>query len=635
MENPTALAALEEHRADYPAHPISQLQAPFEESIVETKGGPESEWVVEMDAQSRRRDLLENDEYERLCGRKWRQREGERYHPFWKLTAQMVFGVHLLAKRQAKSEAEVMKILQTHVDEMDGFLERTTEDFLIIRLDVYTRIQYLSLPLGNLEAFDEMLDDRNFRLSLISYNDQIEHAIERFTVAITDSLKDIRKGKEAMRALWHYLRQLADEGCFESESLDAFYRAMTDNMEGWMDAFSKLRRQATSLHKALSDLNLAVTEMQRRVGVASRKPLRSSIQVPNRDPVRRRSVRQKLFEKRSATLSSQLVSNKPLPQAPGMIQPESTPANPKKTDLAAPTDKGAPDPNSANGMTDVESQPKALNRAKSCSALGVVAEVPEPVSSCPPRTPGRLARKFSRSFLPKRSVSERLNTTENRPATAPSRTLRPSRSVSVEHLKALYTSGRPRTQQSAVKRSLQSGQQQTQTPPLGRGNTMKEHISHYLKADRVVEAWDNMAKKSAYYPNSPPKTKDWPRSIFRAKSTKNTRARRDNQNPTLTKAQLERQMSWVHAPELLNTYSFRSRLETAPRIHVLSVQTNLDEELGRYSEKDKAGDVADEASSIITALPTVPPPTPSSPFFPVSRPATAENKPRAVDCAQA
>ncbi|KAJ5605864.1 hypothetical protein N7510_008645 [Penicillium lagena] len=631
MENPTALAALEEKRADYPAHPISQLQAPFEESIVETNDGPESEWVVEMDAQSRRRDLLENDEYERLCGRKWRQRETERYHPFWKLSSQMVFGVHLLAKRQAKSEAEVMKILQTHVDEMDGFLERTTEDFLIIRLDVYTRIQYLSLPLGNLEAFDEMLDDRNFRLSLISYNDQIEHAIERFTVAITDSLKDIRKGKEAMRALWHYLRQLADEGCFVSESLDAFYRAMADNMEGWMDAFSKLRRQATSLHKALSDLNLAVTEMQRRVGVASRKPLRSSIQVPNRGPVRRRSVRQKLFEKRPSTLSSRPVSNKPLPRAPSVIKPKSTPTTSKTTDLAADTENGEPDPNSANVMTNVDSQPRALNRAKSCSALGVVAEVPEPASSSSPRTPGRLVRKFSRSFLPKRSVSERLNTTENRPATAPSRTLRPSRSVSIENLKALYTSGRPRTQQSAS----QSGQQQTQTPLIGRGNTMKEHISHYLKADRVVEAWDNMAKKSAYSPNLPPKTKDWPRSIFRARSTKNTRARSANIKTTLTKAQLERQMSWVHAPELLNTYSFRSRPETAPRIHVLSVQTNLDEELDRYSEKDNARDVADEASSIITALPTVPPPTPSSPFHPVSRPVTAETRPRTVDCPRA
>ena len=62
----------------YPAHPIEQLQGPFEESILETKDPSASDWVVDIDAQSRRRDLLENDDYERLCGRKWRQRTTER-----------------------------------------------------------------------------------------------------------------------------------------------------------------------------------------------------------------------------------------------------------------------------------------------------------------------------------------------------------------------------------------------------------------------------------------------------------------------------------------------------------------------------------------------------------------------------
>ena len=183
----------------------------------------------------------------------------------------MAFGVHLLAKSLAKSEALVMKILQKHVNELDSFLERTTEDFLIIRLDVRTRIQYLSLPLGNLDVFDEMLEDRNFRLSVVAYNDQIEHAIERFTLAITDSLKDLQKAKEAMGELWFYFRKLTDEDCFRSESLEAFRQAMMDNMEGWIIAISKLRRRGTALHKALTQLGLATTEMQRRVGIASRK----------------------------------------------------------------------------------------------------------------------------------------------------------------------------------------------------------------------------------------------------------------------------------------------------------------------------------------------------------------------------
>lgn len=189
----------------------------------------------------------------------------------------MVFGVHLLAKRLAKSDQEVMKILQSHVDELDGFLQRSTEDFLIIHLDVRTRIQYLSLPLGNLEVFDEMLKDRNFRLALVAYNDQIVHSIDRFTLAITDAVKDLQKGKEAMGALWHYLLQLADEGCFESDSLKAFYKAMMENMEGWIVAMSRLRRRGAALQKALGQLAFAVTEMQRRVGVASRNDLVSYI----------------------------------------------------------------------------------------------------------------------------------------------------------------------------------------------------------------------------------------------------------------------------------------------------------------------------------------------------------------------
>lgn len=61
-----------------PRHPIPQLQGPFEESIREADDEDGGRWVVELDAQGRRRDLLEKGEYERLCGRKWRQRPGER-----------------------------------------------------------------------------------------------------------------------------------------------------------------------------------------------------------------------------------------------------------------------------------------------------------------------------------------------------------------------------------------------------------------------------------------------------------------------------------------------------------------------------------------------------------------------------
>lgn len=71
----------------YPSHPIAQLQGPFEESIIETTDRSGTNWIVDIDAQTRRRDLLENDEYERLCGRKWRQRASEK----WELVLYQVY----------------------------------------------------------------------------------------------------------------------------------------------------------------------------------------------------------------------------------------------------------------------------------------------------------------------------------------------------------------------------------------------------------------------------------------------------------------------------------------------------------------------------------------------------------------
>lgn len=71
------LETVNEEPSSYPSHPIPQLQGPFEESIVETDDSRNNR-VVNISAQTRRRDLLENDKYERLCGRRWRQQESEK-----------------------------------------------------------------------------------------------------------------------------------------------------------------------------------------------------------------------------------------------------------------------------------------------------------------------------------------------------------------------------------------------------------------------------------------------------------------------------------------------------------------------------------------------------------------------------
>lgn len=152
---------------------------------------------------------------------------------------------------------------------------------------------------------------------------------------------------------------------------------------------------------------------------------------------------------------------------------------------------------------------------------------------------------------------------------------------------------------------------------------MKDQISQFLKTDRVVEAWETITHKANCCGTTLSK-KEWPSSIFRAKSSETLRA---GKGPALSPTDLERQMSWVQEPEFLNTYSFKRRPDASPRIHVVSVHLELGEEGGidglriRDSASDGTGDGAEQgfdselrgdSGSIITALPAVPPPTPAS-----------------------
>lgn len=212
-----------------------------------------------------------------------------------------------------------------------------------------------------------------------------------------------------------------------------------------------------------------------------------------------------------------------------------------------------------------------------------------------PSTSGRLKRRLSRPFL-KRATSEKLDLQE-RPKTAP-QPLRPSRSISIEQLRAFCTTPRPRTRQSMVKSPTQARQETHDQ--LNGLDTMKDQISQFLKTDRVVEAWDSVSR-SATCCARPIKTKEWPSSIFRTKSSTTL----EKEGPGSGEGQdLERQMSWVQETfDVLPTHSFKVKPEMSPRIHVLSVQMTLDEEVG---EREASLDLRSDGS--ITALPAVPPP---------------------------
>ncbi|KAE8390048.1 hypothetical protein BDV23DRAFT_172731 [Aspergillus alliaceus] len=604
LTSATDAAKRTKHGSDYskdtsrvPVHPISQLQGPFEESIIEATEGTESEWMVVLDAQSRRRDLLESIKYERL------------YHPFWKLVSQISFGIYLLANRLAKSDSEVLRILQGHVDELDGFLGRTIEDFLIIQIDVRTRIQYLSLPLQNLELFDEMLQDRNFRLAVVDYNEKIEHAVERFTIAVGDSLKDMQKGKDAIGALWQYLKQSAKEYGPLSSKVFAIYDAMLANTEGWNTVFSELRHKGVALHSALSQLGLATTEMQRRVGVASRKEAMPSIQTATAT-YRSKSIRGRLSEKRTSIIAlGHSSSEKPLPRDPCLsdFTNKSAGASLWGTERHRITRKSAPnlralhESHNRKGHATLPHEAESLNSDIGGSSLTTLV----------PRIQRNLSRRFSKArSTNKGPESENVEIKQSRPATAPCKALR-SRSISLEQLTSRkLKKDQQHDQQDIVEPPPKSPPRQPYTAraPIRR-ETMINQLLHYFKSDRVFDDWESTIRKEkvACYP--PQRRKEGPCSEFCATST--TPDASGQLQTEVFGDELERSMAWLQGNTSQNTYSLKLKRHIAPRIHALSVHMTLAEEL---EEDCGANDSHDnettglETHSIITALPCVPSP---------------------------
>ena len=258
-----------------PQHPVPTMQGAFEESMMETMtevDEPELDnRFSTADSVSRRKMLLEQEKYERTVAGRWKQKPGEKFHPLWKLVAQISFGMHLLQQGMAKSDAEVLKILQTHVDEVDGFLERTTEDFDLAQNDINDRIRYLQLPLEHGEVFDTMLDDRAFRTAIVEGNEKIEHIVERTGKAMKDALKDVQKGLDATRELGRYLTRIEKTWEHRSEEQTSVYMAMIGNTEGWSRAFVALQQKGHTLGVALVQLGGIIAEIQRRAGIASRR----------------------------------------------------------------------------------------------------------------------------------------------------------------------------------------------------------------------------------------------------------------------------------------------------------------------------------------------------------------------------
>lgn len=520
-----------------------------------------------------------------------------------------------------------MKILQSHVDELDGFIERTTDDFLLAHGDVQQRLQYLKLPLENIKVFDEMLEDRSFRNSVIDENEKIEHVIERSAVALNDSFKDIQKGIDAVNMLWSYLKQLAKEWTPGPGRFDVVYAAMIGNVEGWNDALLKLQTKGSDLAVVLVQLGVAVSEIQRRVGMASRKDVvristpyqlmllqrlnypdadqKSVVLSPSTRP-RAKSLRERFFERASVAAQNPGAPDKPLPSDPGPLDPAierafSTriPAQriarqsfPNLRHVESPGARPGAVPRRSRSFNDAAnraSRNRSLPKIPETTAAGFKKKLPKTVSWTKPHPGDKLA-------------------TGSRPATAPSRSLQ-ARSRSLEQLETGVAEGK-----SSFRTVLDSlVQPEKKKPPLtpAAREKARDQLLHHFKSKRALDIVFLASKEQKPSRRTLAAKRDWPFSVFRAKSSKDPNRSVEasefknlgaDQSP-LSGSKSEHEMTWSHAePDIPNTHTLKANPSGSPRLPMFPLCTPVKENF-----EDEKADQEEEAESELTALPSLGP----------------------------
>jgi hypothetical protein len=250
------------------------MQEAFAESLEEATKGP----VVQKpklrcgDAKFRREALLDQDKDDGPPDEIWRFRPGQRCHELRRLVAQISFGVYLLLEGMANNKVDVITILQGHIDEVDEFLETTLEDMALATKDLQDRLQHLRLPMENVEIFEKMLEDRNFRMQIVNGNEAIEHIVSRTTTALLQTEQDVTEGLRSTQEFTVYLaEQQHAPWRRERPDVGSIYEAMKGNTDGWYNAFAQLQTRGSSLNALIVKLNDVVNEMERRAGEVSRR----------------------------------------------------------------------------------------------------------------------------------------------------------------------------------------------------------------------------------------------------------------------------------------------------------------------------------------------------------------------------
>ncbi|KAH7085683.1 hypothetical protein BKA63DRAFT_23962 [Paraphoma chrysanthemicola] len=266
--------------ATFPIHPLSSMQAPFEESMLDATGetGHVPYQNPNKSVKQRQQMMCREEGNGELSWNftyncHWRHYPKGKYHPLVKTVTQIVFGVHLLHQHLEKSVADVADILLKHVNELDGFLQRANEDLESSLKDMLFRHKCLKVPMEHVNEFDRLLEDRAYRAQLLDGNVTIERTITRMSQMLNDYLIDISVFREANQGLDLYLLDIGEEWTYHNDDVGKIYSAMCGNTGGWAQFLQSLVVKAERLGVVLVQVSSYCNEIEKRCGAASRRSL--------------------------------------------------------------------------------------------------------------------------------------------------------------------------------------------------------------------------------------------------------------------------------------------------------------------------------------------------------------------------
>lgn len=266
--------------ATFPIHPMPNMQAPFEESMLDATGETgHVPFVCSKKSVKTRQQMLCREEaapelaWNFTYNCHWRHHPNGKFHPLVKTVTQIVFGVHLLHQHLEKSVADVADILLKHVNELDGFLQRANEDLESSLKDMLFRHKCLKVPMEHVNEFDRLLEDRAYRMQLLDGNVVIERTIGRMSTMLNDYLIDINTFQTANRDLDLYLLEIGDAWAYQNEDVGRIYSAMCGNTGGWSQFLQSLVAKAERLGLVLVQVGSYCNEIEKRCGAASRRSL--------------------------------------------------------------------------------------------------------------------------------------------------------------------------------------------------------------------------------------------------------------------------------------------------------------------------------------------------------------------------